>query len=485
MRSVRVAAALVVAVAAVFVRADGAGNQDIIQCQVTFAETLKESTSSDSRCAAVLGLSQCMDALGDSLTTEQQNMVQAFIDASQMVEDCSSFALEKQPHDMVVEDGNLEFKLEQDVDVRFITRRSLEDHVSIWRLRDHIEKLQKQAADMEDIDTAALNKLTSDILHKFTQRYETAKAEAVANIRFTVNALEGVMTSADAAAAKRVDSIVHDVYNTSEVLQYALSSNIESTDSSLQALETDTSTTLAEMLSATQDTITDINQEYIQPTQSTISAVIDAFDSQVNAVSSAATDSITQLNGEVSAATTALKASIAPKGVNTKGTVYTYWGRPSCGAGHRRLYYGIVYGASHGHSGAANQLCIPESPTGGSATGTDSLDLLYPLSLDNNHGTNLPRTVTYRCARCLATSTKCYEHPGAHGCPSGFTQIYTGYMVGSHYQHSSPAGRFCVDSNTDQSIGNSGYYVYASAIWRSSRNIASDRSIKCTLCCKN
>lgn len=64
---------------------------------------------------------------------------------------------------------------------------------------------------------------------------------------------------------------------------------------------------------------------------------------------------------------------------------YTLWGSSDCGD-DQLLVAGYVYGTYAGYHGPSNQVCLPESPQGGQATGSNYMDLMYPLQLGTNHG---------------------------------------------------------------------------------------------------
>jgi hypothetical protein len=206
-----------------------------------------------------------------------------------------------------------------------------------------------------------------------------------------------------------------------------------------------------------------------------------------NSFSTMAASATASISSSVQSVETEFSNQVKTEARKNIGHVYTNWGRGDCPNGHRRLYEGINYASHYSHSGAAGNVCIPRGASGGNNPGTDSLDLLYQISIDHNGGTNIPRSKAMRCARCYAASPTCMRLEGRTSCPSGFTASYTGYLFGAHYQHSGPHGRICVNSNYDTSYGNPSNYMYSSNIYSvdGDVNVRASTSIRCIVCCQD
>jgi len=176
------------------------------------------------------------------------------------------------------------------------------------------------------------------------------------------------------------------------------------------------------------------------------------------------------------------------------GTIITRWGTSVCPNGFEKLFDGLTYGPHHGHSGAGDLVCvIPPNQGGvtGNPNGTDSLDLLYPISVDHNNGTNVPSQKLIRCAKCYTPQrAPCWRLVGGNKCPGSFEAIYSGFMFGGHHSQSSPAHRICIDGdNFEGDQGTSGDYIYAATLQEKTGSSGfdydtSDKSLRCAWCCR-
>ncbi len=174
-----------------------------------------------------------------------------------------------------------------------------------------------------------------------------------------------------------------------------------------------------------------------------------------------------------------------------QGDVFTNWGSKQCPAGHEKLYDGVAYTAHHSHSGSGGDVeCIVRADKGVS-TGTESLDLLYPITIDHNHGTTIPANHLIYCARCYtAEKGPCYEQLGSDTCPSGFEASYKGWSFSTHYTHSANTERICIDKDKfDKSTSwSGGSRMYASRLQNSPSGNGGDYpegySLKCAMCCR-
>lgn len=86
---------------------------------------------------------------------------------------------------------------------------------------------------------------------------------------------------------------------------------------------------------------------------------------------------------------------------------------------------------------------------GGSAAGTTFGDLLYPMGTGD--AIRMPPGITaatqIRCTKAYAPghTTEIY---GTQNCPTGWTKVYQGYMMGEYYGHTAGKGiPICVDSD--------------------------------------
>jgi hypothetical protein len=336
------------------------------------------------------------------------------------------------------------------------------------------------------VDETYINDLTSEILSNFMQGVQQAQSEASASLTQTVDALRGIMTTADTAATTRLGSLVGNIQQgTADVSRYAATSLSEMAETMAEA-STEATRVLSATISNSRRQLSNVVERDIAPLENFGTDALGDLTAAANSFSNMAASATTDISGAVKAVKDELSSQVASEAAKNLGHVYTHWGRGDCPNGHRRLYEGMAYATHHSHSGAQGAECIPRGANGGSDPGTTGLDLLYQISIDHNHGTGLPRTRATRCARCFAEVPTCVRLEGRTSCPSGFTAAYVGYLFGSHHGHPGPMGRICIDSNFDQSYGNSGSYMYATRIQDRDGSLnQSGTSIRCTICCQD
>ena len=152
---------------------------------------------------------------------------------------------------------------------------------------------------------------------------------------------------------------------------------------------------------------------------------------------------------------------LADKGAQTNaGTVYTRWGRTSCpGNGTDIVYSGYAAGGYFTHNGRSPELlCLPEDPEWGT----------YDESLNNNGGFIYGAEYELKergrdkifgeniddqdvlCAVCeVKQRTRHLMISGRITCYNGWTREYWGYLMTSHYSHSTQAEYYCIDAKPD------------------------------------
>ena len=139
---------------------------------------------------------------------------------------------------------------------------------------------------------------------------------------------------------------------------------------------------------------------------------------------------------------------------NQSGTVYTHWGRDSCGDNQniQTLYHGIAAGSNNGHSGSgANALCLTENVhyTYYSDSNQDGA-LLYGIQYQSGLGLQNHNDVNQHLAACsVCFVPERQSHviiPGTTFCPSRWKPLYFGYMYASYYSHNK-ANWVCVDEH--------------------------------------
>lgn len=134
------------------------------------------------------------------------------------------------------------------------------------------------------------------------------------------------------------------------------------------------------------------------------------------------------------------------------GIVYTRWGRTVCPTGATLLYAGFVAGSHYTHGGSGGtSLCLTDAPTWDDfSDGNQDGSLLYGTEFETAaYGLASLRSLQdfkARCAVCYrADATVSFMLPGSQQCPSGWAPEYAGYLMATHYTHSSSNGYSCVD----------------------------------------
>ncbi|XP_067929603.1 short-chain collagen C4-like [Watersipora subatra] len=137
------------------------------------------------------------------------------------------------------------------------------------------------------------------------------------------------------------------------------------------------------------------------------------------------------------------------------GSVYTRWGRTSCGNDSTLLYAGYAGGSGSDHpGGGANYQCMPLDPEFNKFTGSGSWlgswmagaeyqSYKYGIFATSTHDQNVP------CARCYTGSRSAtIMVPGKRTCSEGWTKEYEGYLMTSDYRQG-PKTFECVDESPE------------------------------------
>jgi hypothetical protein len=135
----------------------------------------------------------------------------------------------------------------------------------------------------------------------------------------------------------------------------------------------------------------------------------------------------------------------------THGTPLVRWGNATAPAGTTLLYAGLAFGSHYAHSGGRETFCLAAGDAGPASMAPS--DLFYPSTTAN--GSTPPGITGQRLIRCAVflPSRPAFVMWGSWIGPSGWTELYRGYMMSAHYTHSGGSGRRCVDSvNFDASL---------------------------------
>ena len=187
-----------------------------------------------------------------------------------------------------------------------------------------------------------------------------------------------------------------------------------------------------------------------------------------------------------------------PPGPSSGGVVYTRWGRTTCPdtPGTELVYAGRAGGSWYSQKGgAANYLCLPESPdylrsTPGHQGGSPVYGAEYesgwgngPLASVNNH--NVPCAVCHTSGRDTALML-----PAKTQCPPSWTLEYNGYLMTAYYTISRTSFE-CVDKDPECVPGSAGdengalfYHTEATCTGLPCPPYDSSKELTCAVCTK-
>ncbi|MCG8419090.1 MAG: hypothetical protein MJE77_14235 [Proteobacteria bacterium] len=128
------------------------------------------------------------------------------------------------------------------------------------------------------------------------------------------------------------------------------------------------------------------------------------------------------------------------------GSVGIRWGSQNAPANTTLLWNGWAWGSHyHGHYNPDLECIEPGNAQG---TSTDQHDILYPASIQSIAGlAGITNNRHVACATYFVEAPQVVRM-GRDTCPTGWTLLYSGEMMGNHYKHSSGNTRKCID-NTD------------------------------------
>jgi hypothetical protein len=194
---------------------------------------------------------------------------------------------------------------------------------------------------------------------------------------------------------------------------------------------------------------------------------------------------------EAAHATTTDTAGFALTSPGAGGNVFIRWGNSTAPAGTDLLYWGYAFGPHYTFAAPGDLIVVNSSSPGDSISAQGSL--LYPAEMETV-GTPLsafiPQDSKLKAAVCFSNSPTATIW-GTDTPPVGWSALYTGYAMASHYTHGAPAGTYCVDHLNFESVtfGNqNGPLLFPSKSWTSGYGVEAglnSRLIKCVVCKKD
>ncbi len=141
-------------------------------------------------------------------------------------------------------------------------------------------------------------------------------------------------------------------------------------------------------------------------------------------------------------------------------TIYTRWGRTECPSSASVVYEGFVTGTSYNyHGGAANLICLPESPAYVQTERSNRYTFIYSAEYETSDEVFNINTQDYDvpCAVCSSTmGSSAMMVPATPSCPNGLNNEYSGYMMTSKEGHGHPTDIICIDQNPEIMLGSEG-----------------------------
>lgn len=181
----------------------------------------------------------------------------------------------------------------------------------------------------------------------------------------------------------------------------------------------------------------------------------------------------------------------AVSGATGGGDTFVNWGQATCPSGTDLLYSGYAFNNIYSSAGGGSEpTCIQSGSAGGPVT--EYNDNLYPLGTGfaSQLPTGIPAQKEIKCAVCYRDGGTCYERIGNNNCPgsSGFTPVYTGYVLGGHDAFASRINRHCVNNvGFDGSVANNTW----GAVWYGTNirditdvgGFTTGAFLQCAMCC--
>jgi hypothetical protein len=437
--------------------------QDISACQIRYGQQLGAATSANERCAAINVLVDCLHDI-ENTTTIEDTQINSTIAVAQLAENCTEYNANRDlvAPEITLGNGNIDISVGKGKDVTFY-RKQPDLTTSIWTLADELDAITDQVQTQACVEPSVLDNAKLSIMNAFEAKVDSAKAEATSQLSQLAATLQQLASNIEANSEARVGGLQDDLDEAVADATSALSVAISTQASRFASIAGDVSTQL-NTGSGSLNTAATAAENRITSFGQTVTAGVTAAQNKVDAALNNARSKLAAVQNEADQLDGSIKQFIASEVTRTSGYVYTHYGRRDCPGGATKIYQGVFYGVHHGHSGSDGSICLPENPQGGSETGTSSLDLLYGLSVDHNHGTNLPRTRAIPCARCHIRKPTCFRVDARVDCPKGSDVIYTGWLTGAHYSHAGPNDRRCISDAMEAIYSNIGDYVYVSRI---------------------
>eukprot|EP00049_Salpingoeca_infusionum_P023736 m.13631 g.13631 ORF g.13631 m.13631 type:complete len:4451 (+) comp5977_c0_seq1:73-13425(+) len=129
------------------------------------------------------------------------------------------------------------------------------------------------------------------------------------------------------------------------------------------------------------------------------------------------------------------------------GEIFTTWGRRDCPTGSNLVYNGFAAGSHYSHSGSGAMLqCMPDKPeyAEGFYSEQDNPGGIMYNAEYRTKNTGMPSNIQaldfqeVPCSVCqiVADKAKVLMQPGSYVCPSGFNQLYKGYLFSPKHDQS-------------------------------------------------
>jgi hypothetical protein len=244
---------------------------------------------------------------------------------------------------------------------------------------------------------------------------------------------------------------IHELQEQANINAGNISSMAEEVSNAMVASQ---SITTAQIAAAASNQIVTLNSE-LSSIRSTMTSTMMAMVASQSTAAAGVSTTVQSLNASVQQAVIAANSASSPE-------IYIQWGARRCtaaaGVSVVKLYDGVMYGSRHNRQSSANQLCLKNAAGaqgGVNQGGRESNDVLVPIRKEHSNYNQMPSAgnvwrsregYVIPCSKCKYHKS-CFMETGVAGCPSGYHQMYTGYMHGEHDGHPGNNLRVCLDKN--------------------------------------
>jgi uncharacterized protein YukE len=369
------------------------------ECQAVYAEAIGSTTRDQTkeRCDAIHQLYLCSNEV-HGFSDAEAAVAQAFLDATQYVADCSAYTYVEDKVPLLAKSYS-DAQIDRDHDIHFFKRRDVGATVSIRDLADSADTFDATLDDLDCVNDRLIAAAKRELMEAFETKLAAAAAETESALNDISSSLTNLVTTVAANAATRGDSVSKNIISEKAKLQSSVEAAIVEQKDSINSVHATVNAGIKSLETEFDGQIDDI-EGLTKSAQSIVELELNSVRNDITAGTLEITSQVNAVELNLQTTSVTLSNLIAAQVAENRGYVYEHWGKSRCKLDHKTIYGGFAYGAHHGHSGSGGTICVPHNPSGGRDTGTSSLDLMYGLSIDHNHGTTFSRICAITCVKC-------------------------------------------------------------------------------------